>query len=246
MTTEETWKKHWFNRNYIQNISEKYSYHDVISRLSKEYLPGKKCIELGGFPGYFSIYFKKYCGLQPTLIDFYFNKKIFEDIVNFNGIQSSDISCIQADIITHNPTEFYDLVTSFGLIEHFTDLREILMTHTKYMKPGAALLIALPNFRGINGLLQKYFDPANLSIHNLDVMDLKLLKNNLVDLGLSKIEVSYYPSTQVWLENSNQRGFFVNLIVRIVSKITNLSGLIFGKKNKILSNSIIVTARLPE
>jgi hypothetical protein len=246
MTTEDTWQKHWSGRNYIQYVSKTYSYHDVINRISHQIPIGGSCIELGGFPGYFSIYFKKYCGFVPTLIDYYFDKKIFKDIIDFNGLSESDICCIKDDVFTHSPNNRYDLVASFGLIEHFTDLHGILRAHIKYMKPGATLLIGLPNFRGINGLLQKYFDPENLSIHNLDVMNLALIKNNLKDLGLLHVDVSYYPSTQVWIENISDRGVIINLIVRLVGKITKFSGLLFGKENKILSNSIIVTARAPE
>jgi SAM-dependent methyltransferase len=246
MTTKETWQKHWSERKYIQYVSENYSFHDVILRTSEKVASGGSCIELGGFPGYFSIFLKKYCGLHPTLIDFYFNEKIFKEIVNFNAIHESEICCIKEDIFKHSPTKFYDLVVSFGLVEHFTDLGEVFSAHIKYMKPGAILLITLPNFRGINGLLQKYFDPQNLAIHNLEIMNLRLLKDRLADLGLLEIEVSYYPSTQVWLENLAYRGLVVNLIVRVLTKAMALAGFLFGNENKIISNSIIVTARSPE
>jgi len=243
MTTEDTWRHHWSSKKYLQFISENYSYHDVIRHVTAHLPLGSKCIELGGFPGFFSIYFNKYCGLQPTLIDFYFDEKIFREIMDFNGLRASDVRCIQHDVFAHQPTELYDLVASFGLIEHFKDLKEILMAHTKYMKPGATLLIALPNFKGINGLLQKYFDPDNLSIHNLNMMNLRLLKKGLEELGLLQIEVSYYPSTQVWIENLAERGIALNVIVRVVSQLTAFAGMLFGIKNKMLSNSIIVTAR---
>lgn len=246
MTTRDTWCNYWSNRKYLTQISEKYSFHSVIRNVTKQLPPGGSCIELGGFPGYFSIYFKKYCQLNPTLIDFYFDERIFSEILNFNGLQQRDIQCIRNDVFAHIPTKHYDLVTSFGLIEHFIDLKKILKAHIKYMKPGAILLIGLPNFKGINGLLQKYFDPANLAIHNLDVMNLKVIKECLSELGLSQVEVSYYPSTQVWIENLDQRGLLIGLMVRIVNKLMSVLGLLFNKKNKILSNTIIATARTDE
>lgn len=243
VTTQDTWRNYWSNRQYLIKISDKYCFHDVIRNVTKQLPHGGSCIEIGGFPGYFSIYFKKYCRLNPTLLDFYFDERIFNEVIEFNGFHKSDIQCIRDDVFTHMPTEHYDLVASFGLIEHFIDLKKILTAHIKYMKPDAILLIGLPNFKGINGLLQKYFDPANLSIHNIDVMNLKSIKDSLSELGLSQIEVSYYPSTQVWLEHLDQRGVLIGLLVRIINKLMPLLGLLFGKKNKILSNSIIAIAR---
>jgi SAM-dependent methyltransferase len=243
LTTQETWREHWSSKEHIQFISDSYCYHDFIKRAVEKLPPNGTCIELGGFPGKFSIFFKKYCGLNPTLLDFHFEETILKDLIEFNGLQYEDIKRIQADIFTHVPVEQYDMVCSFGLIEHFTDLKEVMNSHLKYMKPGAVLLIALPNFRGINGLLQKYFDPANLKIHNMEIMNPVLLKNTLTDIGMMEIEVSYYPSTQVWLENLKQRGLFLNILVRVLNRFMSYAGTIFGMQNKLLSNSIMILAR---
>jgi len=243
LTTEKTWRKHWTNKEHIQFISDSYSYHDFIKRAAEKLPPNGTCIELGGFPGKFSIFFKKYCALTPTLLDFYFDETILKSLIEFNGLLRDDIKCIQADLFTHVPVERYDMVCSFGLIEHFTDLKEVMDAHYKYMKPGAVLLIALPNFRGVNGLLQKYFDRDNLAIHNLEIMNPVLLENALADIGMTEIEVSYYPSTQVWLENLKQRGVFLNILIRVLNRLMSLSGKFFGRQNIWLSNSIMVLAR---
>lgn len=243
LTTEETWQKHWQSKKNNQFISDNYCFHDYIRHLVKKIQPDGTCIELGGFPGKFSIFFKKYCGLNPTLLDFYIDEIILRDLIEFNGLRLDDIKHIQADLFLHVPVERYDLVCSFGLIEHFTDIKEVINSHLKYMKPGALLIIALPNFRGVNGLLQRLFDPTNLAIHNLEIMSPFLLKNALMDIGMVDIQAVYYPTTAVWLENLDQRGIFVNVLVRILSRIVNFSGSIFGSQNKILSDSIFVSAR---
>jgi SAM-dependent methyltransferase len=246
LTTEETWRKHWMSKNHIQFISDSYCFHDFIQRAVKKIQPNGACIELGGFPGKFSIFFKKYCGLKPTLLDFHFDEAVLRDLIEFNGLQHEDIKCIQADLFSHVPVERYDMVCSFGLIEHFTDIKEVINSHIKYMKPGAVLIIALPNFRGVNGLLQKYFDPANLAIHNLEIMNPVLLANALADFGMVEIEAGYYPSTAVWLENLDQRGTFLNILIRVLSRLMSLSGKIFGMQSRMLSDSIFVSARSHE
>jgi SAM-dependent methyltransferase len=243
LTTQENWQKHWSNKEHIQFVSDTYCYHDFLMRAAEKLPANGNCIELGGFPGKFSIFFKKYCGLNPTLLDFHFDETVFKKLIQFNGLKDEDIKIIRVDVFAHVPVEQYDMVCSFGLIEHFTDLREILNAHLKYMKPGSVLLIALPNFRGVNGLLQKYFDPANLAIHNLKIMDLPLLKQTLIDIGMMEIEVGYYPSTQVWLENLKQRGVFLNILVRVLNRFMGWFGAVFGMKNRFISNSIVVLAR---
>jgi SAM-dependent methyltransferase len=242
LSTKDNWENYWASNKHIQLISEKYCYHDFIKRATEKVRSGGDCIELGGFPGKFSIFLKKYCHMNPTLIDFHLDEVKVEELMRFNGLNCSDIKCIEDDIFLNIPSKQYDLVCSFGLIEHFLNVKEILGVHLKYLKPGGVLLISLPNFRGINGLLQRFFDPATLAIHNLKIMDPVLLRNALDELGLVDIEVIYYPSTQIWLENLDQRGLFLNLFLRVADRLMTLAGRLFGNKNKIISNTIILMA----
>ncbi len=245
LSTKDNWGEYWASNKHIQFISEKYCYHDFIKRATEKVRPGGDCIELGGFPGKFSIFMKKYCNMNPTLIDYHLDEVKVGELMRFNGLNYSDIKCIKDDIFSNKPSRQYDLVSSFGLIEHFLDVKEILEVHLKYLKPGGVLLISLPNFRGVNGLLQRYYDPATLAIHNLKIMDLDLLRNALDDLGLVDVEVIYYPSTQVWLENLDQRGLFLNILLRVVDRLMTFAGRLFGNKNKVISNTIILMATSP-
>jgi SAM-dependent methyltransferase len=69
----------------------------------------------------------------------------------------------------------FDLVCSFGLIEHFDDPTEIVRRHLLLAKPGGRVLIAIPNFGGIYGRLERWFDPVILGMHNLGIMDCRVL-----------------------------------------------------------------------
>lgn len=180
--------------------------------------------------------------MNVTLLDYIVDNSIVEKLFEKNELKNSDVKIIEADIFSYEPKDLYDLVCSFGLIEHFTDLQTILACHLKFMKPNAVLLITLPNFVGVNGWLQYLFDPENLAIHNLKIMDINLLKSALNDLGMKNIEVKYYPSTQVWLEGLNYRSLFLQILVRLVNKLVFILSKVFGKENKWFSNSIVITA----
>ena len=105
------------------------------------------------------------------------------------------------------------------------------------------MLIVVPNFLGINGLLQRLFDPQNLEIHNLKAMKIESINNCIKNCGLTLIEANYYPSTQIWLENLESRGVFLKIGVRVIGKFMTILGMIFGRRNKLLSNSIYWIAR---
>jgi SAM-dependent methyltransferase len=71
---------------------------------------------------------------------------------------------------TSFPPAGYDVVYSSGLIEHFDDPRNIVRAHVALVKPGGKALIAIPDYGGIYGRLQRWLDPENLGIHNLAIM----------------------------------------------------------------------------
>ena len=71
----------------------------------------------------------------------------------------------------HLPPASFDVVTSFGVIEHFDDARPLVQRHLDLVKPGGVALIAVPNYGGLYGLLQRWCDAPNLELHNLEIMN---------------------------------------------------------------------------
>jgi hypothetical protein len=237
LTTQETWEKYWQNKTPIE-VGEKYAFYDIFQNISSKLKTGSHSIELGGFPGYFSVYLKKYCKLNVTLLDYYYSHSFFSKMLSLNKMANDDIEVLKEDIFSYNSVVKYDFVFSCGLIEHFYDLNGILKEHIKFVNEAGIVLIIVPNFLGINGLIQKYFDPQNLSIHNLEAMNLNLIKESLIKLGLAEIDSGYYPSFQVWVEGLQNKGFFINILIRIMNRvIMPLLSILIGKKNKFISNS---------
>jgi len=244
LTTLDLWAQYWQGKNKTMLVDDNFSYSRIFYKLSEDLPAGSTSIELGGFPGKFSVFFKKFLKWRPTLLDYYFDEVVFNDMIECNSLAESDIKVIVSDLFAVEPTEKYDLVASFGLVEHFKDLEQILRAHMKFMNYGGRILIIIPNFRGLNGILQKFFDFENLKIHNLAIMNLAVLAKAAQEVGLSEVEVSYYDSTQVWIENINSRRLLLRLLVRFVDNMASVLGFIVGKENWFLSNSIVVSARL--
>ncbi|MDD5676904.1 MAG: methyltransferase domain-containing protein [Kiritimatiellae bacterium] len=245
LSTRQDWINHWKKHDLVRLIPETFVYYDILKKTVSAVGCSGKSIELGGFPGSFSVYLKKYCNMDVTLLDYVIDQNIVIELFKANGLGNGDIKIIEADVFSYESKENYDFVCSFGFVEHFTDLEQVLRAHLKFMRPGGILLITLPNFKGVNGLVQKIFDPATLAIHNLKVMNPKLLRKTLSTLGLQDIQVEYYPSTSVWLEEFDRRNFIVRLITRIVNKLISLLAGICGRQSRWFSDSIIVIARKP-
>lgn len=67
----------------------------------------------------------------------------------------------------------FDVVCSFGLIEHFRgrELDELLEIHHNYVRPGGYVIILLPNFTGYQYFWHYIFDRPDLDNHNVGVMN---------------------------------------------------------------------------
>ncbi|MBN8521969.1 MAG: class I SAM-dependent methyltransferase [Alphaproteobacteria bacterium] len=103
--------------------------------------------------------------------------------IEADGIDYSRIGCLrtramweemglkgtvhEADIF--NPPETlqgaYDLVTSFGVMEHFSDTSAALSQAGMFLKPGGLILTSIPNLSGGLGFLQRWLDKEIYDIH---------------------------------------------------------------------------------
>jgi SAM-dependent methyltransferase len=62
------------------------------------------------------------------------------------------------------------VVLSLGFIEHFEDLAGAFARHLDFLAPGGRLALGVPNFKGVNRLVQRMGDRERLALHNLDAM----------------------------------------------------------------------------
>jgi SAM-dependent methyltransferase len=243
LTDRSFWKAFWESKkDLIFYIKPDYVFGNILAKLVKS--NGiKNAVELGGFPGYYTVYFKKYLGLDATLFDYFIHEGLIKALLAKNDLAYQDISVIEADLFTYQPTVKYDLVTSFGLIEHFGDLKDIIARHVALLNPKGTLFVTLPNFTGVNGWIQRRYDPENYAKHNIAVMYPKVLMEVCKELGLVEVESFYHGRFSVWLENNAQQTGLVKGIVKTIW----LAGKVFTKivpvETKSLSPYIVLKGR---
>lgn len=239
LTSTSFWKKFWAAKPSLRKIGHDYYLSDLLLEVRNK-CNGNRFIELGGFPGCYSIFAKKYMNMEPTLLDNYINKQFLNKLLKFNQLKSGDIDVLKKDIFKYKPTRKYDMVFSFGLIEHFENLDEIIGKHISFLSSGGYAVIGVPNFLGLNGLFQKIFDPENLSIHNLNAMKTKNL-SKIVSCrkDILSLNIFYYGGLMVWLERISERTFPLRLTIYIIN-ILGLFFKLFNINNKFISPYIFL------
>lgn len=132
-----------------------------------------------------------------------------------------DLRCEDVFANSFLPASF-DVVTSFGLIEHFDNPRLVVEKHLELVQPGGVALIVIPNYRSIYGRLQRHFDPENLAIHNLQIMRpeqlVRLVPQSMVT------DAQSYPAGRVapGLVNFDKR--WPRVVAKIIERTVNLAG----------------------
>lgn len=242
LTDRSFWKSFWESRiGLIFNIKPDYIFGGILAKLIAE-KGAKTAIELGGFPGYYAIYLKKYQGMDTTLLDYFIHPGLVNQLLKKNGLNENDIKIIEADLFTYQPAEQYDMVLSFGLIEHFSDTKAIIETHLPFLKPGGTLFVTLPNFKGVNGWVQRNFDLENYNKHYIESMDPALLAGYCRELGLKDVESYYHGRFSTWLENKSTQTLFTKAFVKSLWFAGKVLTKIVPIESKALSPYIVLKA----
>lgn len=245
LTDRNFWESFWKSKkDLIFQIKKEYVFGDLLKRAADN-IKAKTAIELGGFPGYYSIYFKKHLNLETTLFDYFISKDIINELLIANDLKENDIHIIEADLFNYQPEKQYDIVSSFGLIEHFSDTRDIISRHVNFLKPGGILFITLPNFHSINGWVQKTFDRENYDKHNIRSMDTELLAGIASELGLKDVKAYYSGGFSLWLENNKRHSVITHAFLKVLWFAGKIPTKLFGFESRLLSPYIVLEGTNP-
>jgi SAM-dependent methyltransferase len=109
----------------------------------------------------------------------------FSKVLGFRvaGLDYSEVGCIKArrilerenvagdirhgDLFTYSfPLDRrFDVVFSFGLVEHFEDTSAVVRALARFARPGGVVLTLVPNMRGMVGLFQRLLNRRIYDIH---------------------------------------------------------------------------------
>ena len=195
--------------------------HDPMRQWIEANVPaatsGQRCLEIGCFPGrYLGVLGRM--GYEVNGVDLTPAVERMKAAFDKEGLRTGTF--VHADLFAFPAEPKYDLVCSFGFIEHFTDWQGALLKHAEHLRPGGLLVIETPNFRGwVQQLLHRLLDATNLRRHHIGAMHpgrwAELLRAN----GFDVLTHGYHGQFDMWTDspppNAAQR-----LIYGVLRRIT--------------------------
>ena len=198
LVDQQYWDASYSNFQYF--VAE-----DAITRWLDQYaawLPaGGQMFEFGCFPGRYMAHIGKK-GLTVNGMDLVPNmNEGFSGWLQSLGIRPGRLE--RADVLAYaaDTPDRYDLVCSFGFIEHFRNFEEIIALHDRILKPGGALFITTPNFRGgLQHFLRSNLDKENLARHYIPSMQPQQWKTQLEQSGYDVKYAGCFGKFDFWFD----------------------------------------------
>jgi len=96
----------------------------------------------------------------------------------------------------------FDVVVSFGVVEHFPQTASCISAFAKFLKPGGRILTSVPNMSGLVGRLQRFLDPTVYKKHvPLDAVSLRDAHERA---GFAVASSDYFQSCNFFVVNINE------------------------------------------
>ena len=238
--TSQSYWEHYYQNNIVNHelnkslgdIYDKYWTICVNERT-------KSVIEIGAFPGRYLAYVAKKFNLYPTGLDFQSDLTQIKRNLHASGVFSYEL--INEDFLKWETKKKYDLVLSFGFIEHFKNYNEVIAKHFQLLNKGSKVFFVIPNKRYLRKWYGLIADRENLKAHNLEVMSVDIFKRAAIQNNM-EIEVLEYFGPFQYALHGDTPNTFRNLVYnsfRILFKKFNLNSLVVKYPSKIWSSSII-------
>jgi 2-polyprenyl-3-methyl-5-hydroxy-6-metoxy-1,4-benzoquinol methylase len=196
LTTPDYWDEHHLAkpsaagglRAWVRHrLREEYS--DLLQQLLDA--PGKdgaSVLEIGCAPGtMIELMHRLRPGFRYSGIDY--ASEALEETRQRLAYRRIDAELFEGDVREFRPPKPFDLVVSFGLVEHFDDPVPMVECHARCAAPGGMVAITVPNYatpRAQRVLLER-LAPQAFRTHNLAIMDPAALGRVLEDAGLKGV-----------------------------------------------------------
>lgn len=246
-SNKQFWDEYW-------KEEKRSGYEFLFSEIVDRYIDWNKIknyMEIGGAPGTILSYMYNVHKLDVSTVDFC-NPKILSELLDRNNIK--DYKIYNEDFSLFNTTlhvKQYDLVASWGFIEHFPleESFEFIQKHKEMVSDNGYLIVEIPNIRGFNWLLYRLMNNELLKIHNLKTMDISFLRTAIENDQKFKVLYGDYYLTS-FFEYSSTNEFFEKH--KVIKKLFGLLKRVFSTlhinniPNRLFSPYIVFIAQRVE
>jgi len=196
LTDKNRWeyKKNPITQSELEALIKREEWIDV----AKSYIPDvpMEFLELGSAPGDLSAAFCHDKPWDPFGVDYSDDSSLYSATLENFGKKPV---LFEEDIFNNSICRQFDMVCSFGLIEHFRGalLEKLVRIHDDFVKPGGHLVIAVPNFTGFQYFWHYMVDRPDLDNHNIDIMNPGIIER-LVPCGYEILHSDYVGTMRLW------------------------------------------------
>ena len=147
-------------------------------------------LEIGCARSVWLPYFAREFGFHVSGLDYSETGcKLTRLILKRNNVEGKIYHC---DLFNppHEVLESFDVVISFGVVEHFDDTKACIKACSRFLVPSGIMITSIPNMVGLNGRIQKLCDRTVYDIHY--PIDRETLKCAHTSAGLEVISCDYF------------------------------------------------------
>lgn len=221
----------FWDRKYIPKTSGAFNWLKPLLRRKRHRMlgelldqigkPSGEILELGCAPGEALLHLHK-VRPQHRLHGIDYSEVGMRSAEEFLGRQGVDATIHFGDFRDIELSQQFDMVMSFGLIEHFDDPVPIVKDHARLCAPGGRVALTIPNFATpVNRFLMKHCDPPGYEGHNLEIMSREALQAAFEVAGLQNVKVGSAQGPRIY--PGGDRRLLRGRINRFLSKFWNLA-----------------------
>jgi SAM-dependent methyltransferase len=207
---------------------------DAIEPFLQPY-EGQRWVELGCSPGRMSALLYQRVRFIPHGVDFSPEAHLYK--LTMSQVAGVEATLYRCDLRTFQVPQPFDVVMSFGLLEHFSDTEEILDHHYRLCREKGLLVVNIPNFRYLQWLYHYAFDRTDLERHNVGNMRLDTFREFAERKSLDVLFLRHVGRMHFW--NVDEKGPWLLVLCRRA-----LSLLIRGSTELLLSKLLPANKRL--
>ena len=154
------------NDKSLKNYFRRYQHREIAQRLRELGVgPGSRLLEVGCGGSIWLPYFAREHGFEVTGLDYSPQGcAAAEHVLKREGVEGK-VVCGDLFDPPEGMAGAFDMVISYGVVEHFTDTAGAVAACAKFLRPGGAMMTFIPNLAGLSGAGVKYFNRRLYDIH---------------------------------------------------------------------------------
>lgn len=206
---------------------------------------GGRFLEIGCSPGRVMSFLRQRLVFEPTGIDY--SPEAWRFIESMHRVVGATAQLFNVDVREYDGPGDFDVVASFGLVEHFQDPSEIIYHHDRLCRSEGLVVISMPNFRHLQWLYHWTFDRSDLRKHNTEIMELNYFNNLSKKFNHDILFLGYVGSISFWGAQEGSLTFLCNLkkycAVAVQIFVSKFLSRMLPANNKFYSPWIVYVAR---